>query len=307
MRISSMRYAALLLTTPVWLYGQATTTPIQHLVVIFQENISFDHYFGTYPNAANNNPSEPVFKAAPNTPTVNGLSGPLLTANPNSTQPFRLTRAQAVTCDEGHSYGAEQKAYNFGLMNLFVESVGASSASCDINGLGKKIVMGYYDGNTVTALWNYAQNYAMSDNSFSTVFGPSTPGALNVIAGTTHGLTVNSGNTNGIVSGGSMIGDARPPANLDDCTTTGNTKVTMLGKNIGDLLNVKKITWGWFQGGFAPTSRRADGTAVFRITRLSSSTPRQPTRTTRLPRRLQRSARAMTRITSTISATFSPA
>src|SRR5579859_3669235 len=31
-----------------------TTTPIKHLVVIFQENISFDHYFGTYPNAQNN-------------------------------------------------------------------------------------------------------------------------------------------------------------------------------------------------------------------------------------------------------------
>jgi phospholipase C len=30
-----------------------TVTPIQHLVVIFGENISFDHYFGTYPNAAN--------------------------------------------------------------------------------------------------------------------------------------------------------------------------------------------------------------------------------------------------------------
>src|SRR3979409_2282329 len=103
--------------------GVHTATPIQHLVVIFQENISFDHYFGTYPNAANNNPSEPVFKAAPNTPTVNGLSGPLRTATPNPPQPFRLTRAQAVTCDEGHSYGAEQKAYNFGLMNLFVESV----------------------------------------------------------------------------------------------------------------------------------------------------------------------------------------
>ena len=36
--------------------------------------------------------------------------------------------------------------------------------------------MDYYDGNTVTGLWNYAQNYAMSDNSFNTVFGPSTPG-----------------------------------------------------------------------------------------------------------------------------------
>jgi phospholipase C len=47
--------------------------------------------------------------------------------------------------------------------------------------------MGYYDGNTVTALWNYAQHYAMSDNSFNTVFGPSTPAAFNLIAGNTHG------------------------------------------------------------------------------------------------------------------------
>ena len=33
--------------------GSATASPIEHLVVIFQENVSFDHYFGTYPNAAN--------------------------------------------------------------------------------------------------------------------------------------------------------------------------------------------------------------------------------------------------------------
>ncbi len=47
--------------------------------------------------------------------------------------------------------------------------------------------MGYYDGNTVTAMWNYAQNFAMSDNSFGTTFGPSTPGALNLVSGQTHG------------------------------------------------------------------------------------------------------------------------
>ena len=35
--------------------------------------------------------------------------------------------------------------------------------------------MDYYDGNTVTGLWNYAQNYAMSDNNWDTTFGPSTP------------------------------------------------------------------------------------------------------------------------------------
>lgn len=47
--------------------------------------------------------------------------------------------------------------------------------------------MGYYDGNTVTALWNYAQQYAMSDNFHSTTFTPSTPGAINLISGQTHG------------------------------------------------------------------------------------------------------------------------
>jgi len=49
--------------------ASATTTPIKHLVVIFQENVSFDHYFATYPKLANPS-NEPAFHAAPNTPTV---------------------------------------------------------------------------------------------------------------------------------------------------------------------------------------------------------------------------------------------
>ena len=49
--------------------------------------------------------------------------------------------------------------------------------------------MGYYDGNTVTALWNYAQQFAMSDNSYDTVFGPSTPGLMNLVSGQTNGVT----------------------------------------------------------------------------------------------------------------------
>ena len=49
--------------------------------------------------------------------------------------------------------------------------------------------MGYYDGNTVTALWNYAQHYALNDNSYDTNFGPSTPGAINLISGQTNGVT----------------------------------------------------------------------------------------------------------------------
>jgi phospholipase C len=242
----------------------ATTTPIQHVVVIFQENVSFDHYFATYPIAANSSPNEPTFTATPNTPTVNGLSGPLLTHNPNSVQPFRLSRSQAVTCDQDHNYNDEQKAFNQGLMNKFVETVGVGSASCDVGGHGAGIVMGYYDGNTLTALWNYAQNYAMSDNSYGTTFGPSTPGVLNLIAGQTHGATVTAGNAAGNVgAGGSVIGDPRPDPSLDDCTLAPpRTYISVTGKNIGDLLNAQKITWGNFAGGFRPTSMTASGTAV---------------------------------------------
>src|SRR5487761_1280676 len=65
--------------------GPATATPIKHLVVIFNENVSFDHYFATYPHAANP-PGEPAFRAAPGTGGVNNLlAAHLLTNNPNFT------------------------------------------------------------------------------------------------------------------------------------------------------------------------------------------------------------------------------
>src|SRR5579863_4080475 len=84
--------------------GDASTkTPIKHLVVIFQENVSFDHYFATYPKAENP-AGEPRFTARDGTPTVNGLSGELLTNNPNGANPIRLDRSQALTCDNDHDY-----------------------------------------------------------------------------------------------------------------------------------------------------------------------------------------------------------
>ncbi len=166
----------------------STTTPIQHLVVIFQENVSFDHYFGTYPNALNTLPGEPKFYPSPFTPSVNGFNTALLNSNPNlnpangsgASNPFRLARTQAYTTDQDHDYGPEQAAFDGGLMDLFPLNVGTAGPPPNY---GPPVVrttgltMGYYDGNTVTALWNYAQAYAMNDNSYGTNFGPSTPGA----------------------------------------------------------------------------------------------------------------------------------
>ena len=252
-----------------------TATPIKHLVVIFGENVSFDHYFATYPKAANP-AGEPAFNASPSTPSVNGLTPALIAHNPNAIHPFRLTRAQALTCDQNHDYTPEQQAFNGGLMDGFLQytDTGGTSTSkfCP-----KGITMGYYDGNTVTALWNYAQHYAMNDNSFGTTFGPSTPGALNLIAGTTGNL-VCGGNSEDTYNSPGPCSPTTPPATsvpagtptgtitgdpdqyYDDCSlgssvakpdTSKKDTAAIAGRNIGDMLNASGISWGWFNGGFA--------------------------------------------------------
>jgi phospholipase C len=258
--------------------GGGTTTPIEHVVVIFQENVSFDHYFGTYPTAANLL-SEPPFVARQDTPSVNGLGllldgqpfGALLTDNPNAknpangtnaVNPFRLSRSQASTCDQDHNYGHEQQAFDQGLMDAFPATVGVGGSTfCNSSfsyGHGKGLVMGYFDGNTVTALWNYAQHYAMNDNSYGTTFGPSTPGLLNLVAGNTYPATPSAASVKvvSVSSGvGTIVGDLDPTGDVCSAGTT----VQLGGPNIGDLLNAQGVTWGSFMGGFDLTLVNADG------------------------------------------------
>lgn len=237
-----------------------TKTPINHVVVIFQENESFDHYFGTYPHATNP-PGEPAFNARPGTPEVNGLSRKLLTANPNGSAnlPFRLDRRQNYTCDMNHGYTAEQQAFDTGLMDMFPRFTASACSGLVFPGLasyGTRIVMGYYDGNTLTALWNYAQRFAMSDAFHGTNFGPSTLGAINLISGMTgnvdraHTVQGPGGGLARDVVSDSLVGDPGPY--YDDCTYP--DRAALLGKNVGDLLNDKRISWGWFQGGFTPST-----------------------------------------------------
>ncbi len=256
--------------------------------MIFGENISFDHYFGTYPNALNLT-GEPQFTAADGTPIPNNyVSNPdLLTANPNflnltgngsgAVNPFRLAPSQARTADQGHSYKPEQVAFNNGAMNLFPSSVGTAGPppSGSAQGATKGLTMAYYDGNTVTAFWNYAQHFAMSDNSFNTVFGPSTPGAINLISGQTNGISANHNGTSNLIADGngnfSLFGDDDPLG--DVCSTTTGTTITMAGKNVGDLLNGISAPWGWFQGGFDLTATNANGTTGCNRTSSSAIVP----------------------------------
>ena len=292
--------------------GSSTATPIKHLVVIFDENVSFDHYFGTYPYAQNL-PGEPAFHAKKGTPTVNGLynqltasgqpTGPLLTNNPNgaNANPVRLGHNQPLTCDQDHDYTAEQLAADHGAEDAYPANTGGNlTVSQCLQGFdfppgtpevpppgteSNKAVMSYYDGNSVTGLWNYAQHFSMSDNAYGTTYGPSTPGALNVTAAQTYGsicgptsatindkpcpnptgLNTTDPTKSNITAGpaqpagpGTTYSDADPTYDIcsyipgsdggDGGTAAGT--LTMGGNNIGDELTGSKVTWGWFQGGF---------------------------------------------------------
>lgn len=213
-----------------------TETPIKYLVVIIPENSSFDHFFGTYPKALNLR-GEPRFKAKSHTPTINGLAKAILNHNTNLIPPFRLDRSQAATCSPTHTYTNLQLDAHAGLMDQFVQT----NPSC-------LATMGYFDGNTVTALWNYAQRFAMSDNCHSTTFSPSAPGHINIISGQTHGAVPPNliSKDEQITIDGTFINDIDPA--FDKCSKP--PMIALTGLNIGDLLNAKNITWGYFQGGF---------------------------------------------------------
>jgi len=303
--------------------GTVPARHIKHVVIIFQENASFDHYFGTYPDAKNTDGTR--FASRDDTPGVNGLTDGnsqfpervnvgLHDFNPNvpvglptgldpngGANPFRMTHGQIVTCSNNHDYRGEQLTTDSGFMDQFPQQNAKNGAGCATDG---STVMGYFDGNTVTALWNYAQRFAMSDNSWGTTYGPSTPGALNLISGQTAGTVahkftkattgqvtdtpvtatitdvffvgptnptvmadVQGSNTPVALQTGTLVTDLDPY--LDDCGndkggTAAATTAELTGKNVGDLLNAKGVTWGWFAGGFrtaaAPNPTTTDPT-----------------------------------------------
>jgi phospholipase C len=210
-----------------------------------------------------NNPNNNA--AAPGNGSTNG-SG--------ASNPIRLSPAQALTADQGHNESPEESAYDNGKMDGFPAWVGsAAPPPAGVN--DKALVMGYYDGNTVTALWNYAQYFALNDNNFTTQFGPSTPGAINLVSGQANGFSATKNVINGsgallhgtheafgdaahLASNLTEIGDGDPLG--DVCSNTSIDQITMAGRNIGDLLNDRGITWGAFMGGFDLTVANANGT-----------------------------------------------
>ena len=165
-------------------------TPIQHVVVIMQENHTFDNFFGHFPRA-------------------HGLSDtvalPLKKGGKPVVRPFHLD-TPSLPRDICHNDSCGYAAYDNGANDGFVYATGTN------------LTMGYYDSRDVPYYWNYASRFALLDNYFSSVMGPSLPNHLYLIAGTSGGLTT-------------------------------NTLGTFKFKPIVDEVDAKQLSWRYYAGG----------------------------------------------------------
>ena len=131
--------------------------PIDNVVVVMQEDRTFDHYFGTYPGA-NGWPD--------------GASMPMDPLDPSagSVEPFKLSETRTISLP--HSAAAMLDAYNDGAMDGFVSSARA------YGGGDGSLVMGYYNADAIPFYWYLADEYVLADSWFSSVMGPSFPNHL---------------------------------------------------------------------------------------------------------------------------------
>lgn len=141
---------------------QQAATPIQHLLVMMQENHTFDNYFGTYPGADG---------------LPAGVQMPVNPADPKSgfVTPWHI--GTSTITDLSHNSATYIEQYDQGKMDGFV------SALNELNQNGK-LAMGYYDGTDIPYYWNLAQNYVLFDHFFSSAKDGSTANHMYWVAGT---------------------------------------------------------------------------------------------------------------------------
>lgn len=129
-------------------------SPIQHLVVLMQENHTFDNYFGTYPGAE----GIPAGVCMPVNPTN--------AANKDCVTPYHIGDRLIDLDDPDHSLDTFLMQYNNGKLDGFVYALNQRNQ----NGA---LTMGYYDGRDVPYYWNLADEYVLYDHFFSSEHGGS--------------------------------------------------------------------------------------------------------------------------------------
>lgn len=217
--------------------------PLKHLIFIIQENHSFDNYFGTYPGAD----GIPAGTAIPVTPNASASlvvtpfhenSSPLLLVGdelpPGQSDPtqdpsvapyhFNSTAQPEVSS----AWTAAHLSYDGGKMDGFVYAQ-------DYFHLNGTVAMGYYDRGDIPYYWDYADNYVLADDFFSSLMGPSLPNHLYIASGTSGGIVGNSGET--LSSGGVGVGE-----------------LNLTWATLAQELTSANVSWAWYTGGSVPVA-----------------------------------------------------
>jgi len=177
----------------------AATTPAQpehaihHVVFVVQENHSLDNYFGTYPGTRGLRRGERL---------------PARVGGPRNVAPFHLTGP--LQRDLAHTWRAAHASYDGGALDGFVYTDGTKDA------------MGYYTGREIPNYWRDASRYALADEFFASVMGPSLPNHLYTVAGS---------------SGGWIWNMWQPP-----------TPCSFRFRTLPDQLQAAGVGWGYYSG-----------------------------------------------------------
>ena len=137
------------------------TTPIKHVVVLMQENHTFDNYFGTYPGA-NGPPASTCMPRDPTTPSSGCVA------------PYHLPSRRTV--DLSHGTDVAAVALDNGKLDGFI-------AAQNKRNLPGETAMGYYDGSDLPFYWNLASTSVLADRFFSSDIGGSRENHMFWVAG----------------------------------------------------------------------------------------------------------------------------
>jgi phospholipase C len=236
---------------------------VKHVFVIFQENHTFDNYFGTYPGSEN-------------------LTSPLARAHgfrqydPIGKQwitPFRMTDPDTSEPSQARNVVIEKM--NGGAMDRFVAVQEAVSRrrfdAADAQSVGL-LTMAFYDCDTIPYLWKYAKNFALFDRYFQAFAGPSTPNNVAVIAaqaGQSRGDPI--ANDLDPAFGPYEANGSRKRVQTDqryatlmlalggraDAKATNDTSGVRRDLSLVARSGRAPLDWGWYQEGYNGTSRPA--------------------------------------------------
>ncbi len=207
--------------------GTATTTsssstatgtghsPIQHVVVIMQENRAFDNFFWTYPEVLGGQSTNSTYCI------------PYTVGNPGNCVKPALSTDPALSGDLPHDFRSSYISYDNGSMDGFLEA--------SIGNLNSTV---YYDNSTIPIYWNYAEHYTLDDNAHSSVMSYSQPNHWYMIAGASPNASLHEGQTQErtqCVSGGQLT--------WSTCTYFQEANQT---QTIVDLLSQSGLTWRYY-------------------------------------------------------------